>query len=116
MKTELLQKCLIRFRGRTIEVPFGTNLRRALLQNGLSPYNGKAHHFNCHGLGTCGTCAVEISGNISSKTKMESWRLAFPPHKPGNELRLACQVKVTDHLVVRKHGGFWGHLFRKGTH
>jgi ferredoxin len=38
----------------------GSKLRTAMLLNGVSPHNGKAQLINCRGLGTCGTCAVEI--------------------------------------------------------
>jgi ferredoxin len=63
---------------------------------------------NCTGIGSCGTCAVEIHGEVGPLTAMERWRLAFPPHHPSRGLRLACQVKVTSDLVVIKHSGFWG--------
>jgi len=43
-----------------VEVQRGTTLRTALLLNGLSPHNGRAQLINCRGLGTCGTCAVEV--------------------------------------------------------
>ena len=50
----------IEYRGITITAVKGTLLRTALLQNGLTPHNGRAELINCRGLGTCGTCAVEV--------------------------------------------------------
>lgn len=50
----------ITYRGRALRAPRGAKLRTALLQAGVSPHNGRATLINCRGLGTCGTCAVEI--------------------------------------------------------
>jgi hypothetical protein len=52
--------CVITYRGVQLAVPQGSRLRSALLRGGLSPHNGKAQLINCRGLGTCGTCAVEV--------------------------------------------------------
>ena len=39
----------------------GETLRTAALRRGIvSPHNGRANDINCRGLGTCGTCAVDI--------------------------------------------------------
>jgi ferredoxin len=98
----------------------GTMLRSILLDNGLSPYNGGANVVNCRGLGTCGTCAVEVQvaeggekAHLGPITIMEKVRLALPPHDgKGLErgMRLACQCTVAPGAVitVEKHGGFWG--------
>jgi ferredoxin len=96
------------FGGETIEVPTGTTLRTALLEAGLTPHNGRARWLNCKGLGSCGTCAVEIEGDAGDLTVMERWRLDFPPHERSHGLRLACQVRVHADLAVTKHPGFWG--------
>lgn len=99
----------IKYQGQEIEVANGTNLKKALRQANLSPYNGASGILNCKGLGTCGTCAVSIKGEVTPKTSVEKWRLNFPPHSKENGLRLACQVKVMSDLVIEKHPGFWGH-------
>lgn len=53
----------------------------------------------CRGLGTCGTCAVEVVGNVEPQEwgTQERLRLNFPPHNPSSSshLRLACQVNLT---------------------
>lgn len=108
----------IHYRGRTIAVPRGTRLRTALLRHDLTPHNEGAVYINCRGLGSCGTCAVEIlcaaygDSTVScivgvcpeelpqptvlptEWTTAERLRLNFPPHAPPNNqrLRLACQV------------------------
>ena len=95
----------IRYRGKSIAAPRGTRLRTALLQNEATPHNEGAVFVNCRGLGTCGTCAVEVRGAAGGEdgdgavlptqwTRAERLRLHFPPHAPPNNqrLRLACQV------------------------
>ncbi|MFM8270030.1 MAG: 2Fe-2S iron-sulfur cluster-binding protein [Pseudomonadota bacterium] len=46
-----------------IEVSPGENLRRVLLREGLTPYQGKKKIFNCRGMGICGTCKVLVLEN-----------------------------------------------------
>ena len=52
----------ISFLGQSVECEEGSNLRRVLLDVNLPLYNGSAGAIHCRGLGTCGTCAVEIEG------------------------------------------------------
>ncbi|HMO99451.1 MAG TPA: 2Fe-2S iron-sulfur cluster-binding protein [Kiritimatiellia bacterium] len=98
----------IEYRGKSLNAPVGANLREVLLENEESPYNGNARWVNCRGLGTCGTCAVEVTGPVSPMTNVERWRLGFPPHQPDSGLRLACQCRIEGDLTVTKHPGFWG--------
>ena len=57
--------------GKTFECPQGANLRQVLLQNGIKLYNGATSTLNCHGIGTCGTCAVQVEGAVSET----EWRV-----------------------------------------
>ena len=98
----------IQYKGQKIACEKGDNLRLTLMRRKASPYNGAATWLNCKGFGSCGTCAVKIQGEVSPITFMEKWRLAFPPHKRSNGLRLACQVKVLGDLKIEKGKGFWG--------
>ena len=96
----------------------GEVLRSALLKRGISPHNGRSRLINCRGLGTCGTCAVEVTSdeNQSSiipveKNIKEQLRLNFPPHgskEQSTNLRLACQIQVQGDINVKKRTGFWG--------
>lgn len=104
---------VIRYKGEEFKCNPGATLRDVLLKYDLSVHNGKSHFFNCHGFGTCGTCAVKIAGNSSPPAKREKWRLNFPPHKPESGLRLACQVKVLGDIEVKKPEGFWGEKIDK---
>lgn len=105
----------IQFKGQVIHCEAGEVLRDVLLREGISPHNGQARWFNCKGLGSCGTCAVAIEGELGPKSLMERWRLDFPPHDSSSGLRLACQIRVQGDLVVHKHPGFWGHEVEQGT-
>lgn len=95
---------------RTIEAQQGELLRTALLRKGATPHNEGARLINCRGLGTCGTCAVEIDGAVEpeAQSEIERLRLSLPPHSGACKLRLACQCTVQGDLLVRKMDGFWG--------
>ena len=99
---------IIQFQGQTITCDRGANLRRVLLENKLNLYNGNAKYINCRGIGTCGTCAVEIRGQVSAVTWQDKARRSFPPHDPHKNRRLACQTKVLGDIQVIKYDGFWG--------
>lgn len=98
----------VRFRGREIDCEEGQLLRDVLREAGETPHNGLADVLNCGGVGTCGTCAVEIEGEVGEPTTRERARLSVPPHDPDDGLRLACQTRVLGDLEVTKHDGFWG--------
>jgi ferredoxin len=91
----------------------GEVLRSGLLKRGISPHNGRSRLINCRGLGTCGTCAVEVCGKFdpAERTTKERLRLNFPPHgsqDQSSNLRLACQLQVQGNITVMKRNGFWG--------
>jgi ferredoxin len=101
------------------EAHHGELLRTAALLCGIvSPHNGRANLINCRGLGTCGTCAVEIqdvNGGVLLKNPgrnaVEKIRLSIPPGHDATQsakLRLACQFPVYEDLTVMKRAGFWG--------
>ena len=101
----------IRYQGREAVCAAGTRLRDALLDAGMTPHHPAMTVLNCHGFGTCGTCAVEVraeTGAITEPTAIERWRLSFPPHRTGAGLRLACQCRILGNVEVVKHAGLWG--------
>ncbi len=106
-----------------IEVPEGANLRREALRAGIRLNLGFLNGFgrkingsvlgNCHGLGGCGTCRVLITKgaeNVSQPTvkeKLQFKTVLHPDPIPkfayaqyGEELRLACQVKVLGDIEI----------------
>lgn len=110
-----------------IEVPDGANLRAEAIKAGVNVHQG-INGFgaglnkvvNCHGLGQCGTCRVQITGGIENASKMgmlEKTRFRVPVPTPitpggldplpclafvGNEetMRLSCQVTVHGDIEV----------------
>lgn len=98
----------VQVQGKTFECDQGANLRQVLLKNGINVYNGNASVINCHGLGTCGTCAVEVAGEVSEPSWREKARLSVPPHSPTSNRRLSCQTQVLGDIQVTKYDGFWG--------
>lgn len=104
----------VHFRDRQIDCDEGEILRDVLLEAGESPHNGFSDTANCRGMATCGTCAVEVEGDVSEPTDREQRRLSFPPHDPDSGLRLACQTRVEGDVTVTKHSGFWGQKIEDG--
>lgn len=94
--------------GKTFECAQGSNLRKVLLKNGIDLYNGKAKIINCKGIGTCGTCAVQLEGDVSEPNWKDKARRSLPPHSPTANRRLACQTYVLSDIQVTKFDGFWG--------
>ncbi|MBW4613267.1 MAG: (2Fe-2S)-binding protein [Desmonostoc vinosum HA7617-LM4] len=94
--------------GKTIECESKANLRKILLQNGIDLYNGGAKVINCRGIGSCGTCAVKVEGEVSAANWRDQARRSLPPHSPTTNLRLACQTQVLGNVKVTKFDGFWG--------
>ena len=86
----------------------GENLRTFLKKHNKQLHNSNSNYLNCKGLGTCGTCAVKIEGNVNPPNRIESFRLKLPPFINDSKLRLACQICIKDNLKVIKFEGFWG--------
>ena len=92
--------------GVEVEVETGSNLRQVALKNQVQLYPGPHRFLNCHGLAQCGSCRVLLKEgsekNASPKTLMEKMRMAvaFFNIGHGDEMRLACQMKVNGDLEV----------------
>ncbi|MBE9223129.1 (2Fe-2S)-binding protein [Cyanobacterium stanieri LEGE 03274] len=99
---------MVEFQGKKIHCQVGDNLRQVLLKNDAPLYNGKAKYINCMGIGSCGTCAVQILGEVNSPNWKDKARRFLWPHSPEKDLRLACQTKVLGDIKVIKYAGFWG--------
>lgn len=92
------------------EVNAGDNLRKALLQQGISPYGSVSKTLNCGGRGLCATCGViPINGVPSPK----HWHdvLASNYRYP----RLSCQIRVHKdmHIKLVSDKVMWGKRIKK---
>jgi len=96
------------FEGEELVANDGENLRALLKKHDKKLHNQNSNYLNCKGLGTCGTCAVKIEGNVNPPNRIESFRLKLPPFISDSKLRLACQIIVKNNLSVQKFSGFWG--------
>ncbi|OTF13870.1 2Fe-2S iron-sulfur cluster-binding protein [Halorubrum sp. SD612] len=77
-----------------LDVERGRNLRRLLLDAGLSPYAPATRRLNCGGRGLCATCGVRVREGPSA----DQWhdRLADRFGYP----RLSCQIAVDRPMTV----------------
>ena len=83
---------------RTIEAEEGENLREASIRNKFSIYPHITKIFNCRGRGLCKACTVQVlSGKLEPKNEVETDKLQKKP----DDFRMACQIAITDNLVVR---------------
>ena len=88
---------------KTLSVNSGSNLRQLARKNCISVYRGLRKVANCHGLGMCGTCVVEISEgmeNLSPATRAEEKLLAKQGLSTETH-RLSCQTKVHGDVKVK---------------
>ncbi|ERG94223.1 2Fe-2S iron-sulfur cluster-binding protein [Haloquadratum walsbyi] len=93
----------VTYRGISLECESGATLRTVLFNNAVSPHSGVTKAVNCGGNSTCGTCAVRIvDGPIGERTVKEQTRLAVSTHDDADNIRLACQYRVTDDVVIEK--------------
>jgi ferredoxin len=96
--------------GKEVHVSKDKDLRTNLKDHFNELYHPNMKLINCRGMGTCGTCALVIKGNVTPPTKIEEWRLNFPPHKNSLEknIRLLCQCRPLSNLSLKKLNGRWG--------
>lgn len=81
---------------RLLTVPHGANLRRALLDAGISPYAALTRRLNCGGRGICATCGVWIeTGEPAPAHWHDKAAAAF------GYPRLSCQISVETDMTVR---------------
>jgi ferredoxin len=88
-----------------VQVPEGTNLRKAALKAGVALYPGIHRFANCHGLGQCASCRVLIHKGRENASRMgllERLRLKISMAYIGHEdeMRLACKTRVMGDMEV----------------
>ena len=88
-----------------IQVPNGSNLRKAALQAGVELYSGVHKVLNRVGMGFIGNCRVLITKGMENTNKkgiLETALLAGSLAYIGNEesMRLACKTRVNGDITV----------------
>lgn len=81
---------------KTIEVADGANLRRSLLEAGISPYAAITRTINCGGRGICATCGVVFE---AGEPAPDNWHDRLAAH--FGYPRLSCQISVRGAMTVR---------------
>lgn len=88
-----------------IQVPAGANLRAEAKRAGVQLYAFPENYLNCHGLGMCAGCRVNIAKGMENLSPMGMWErlnLKKTMVYVGNEqtMRLACQAEVMGDIEV----------------
>lgn len=78
-----------------LETTVGTNLRKLLMENKLSPYSKLNQKINCGGNGICATCGVFIIKNNPKPKHWHDW-LASKFYYP----RLSCQIIIEQPMEI----------------
>ena len=106
---------------KSIDVPEGTNLRKAAMQAGVEVYQGIHKVLHCPGLGMCTTCMVRIKSGVENVSapgmweRMNAGNLVTHPitflSRLGQEqeMRLSCQTAVNGDVEVETHPEFNWH-------
>ncbi len=94
---------------KTIEVPAGVNLRKTLIDNGITPYIGKDKFLNCFGNGLCGTCRVEVVDGKGASPMLPLEDLSLIGMTPlyarkiPKNIRLSCRVNVVNDITIKTY-------------
>ncbi len=77
---------------------YGANLRKAAEFKDIGLYKGLNAQLNCHGMGSCGTCMVEIEPmeNVNNHTLIEKYA-----HKLTGNQKLSCRTKVYGDITIK---------------
>lgn len=79
------------------KVGYGANLRKGAVFNNVTLYKGMAAQLNCHGMGSCGTCLIEVEPleNVNGQSIIEKI------HKIGPNQKLGCRAKVYGDITIK---------------
>lgn len=78
-----------------VQVEKGSNLRKALLASGISPYTSITQNLNCGGRGICATCGVWI---IKNEPTPNHWH--DKAAKQFGYPRLSCQITIEEPMTI----------------
>eukprot|EP01041_Mallomonas_annulata_P005696 gene5696-11485_t len=87
-----------------VKCPGGTNLRQALVGNGINVYRSLTRWTNCNGKQLCGTCIAEIvDGEENCSRKSINEENVLRENNPDS-FRLTCVTSVYGDLTVKVQG------------
>ena len=76
-------------------LPLGKNLRKVLIEKGVSPYSAFNNKINCRGNGLCATCGVFVMDSDPTPTHWHD-RIARAFGYP----RLSCQIEIREDMEI----------------
>ena len=76
-------------------LPAGKNLRKILIEKGVSPYSAFNNKINCRGNGLCATCGVFVMDSDPTPTHWHD-RIARAFGYP----RLSCQIEIREDMEI----------------
>ena len=76
-------------------LPIGKNLRKVLIEKGVSPYSAFNNKINCRGSGLCATCGVLVMDSDPTPTHWHD-RIARAFGYP----RLSCQIEIREDMEI----------------
>ncbi len=77
------------------EIARGSNLRKQLIQRGMSPHAPACRTLNCGGRGLCATCGVWIA---KPEPPPEHWHDSLA-YRFGYS-RLSCQITIRENMEI----------------
>ena len=76
-------------------LPAGKNLRKVLIEKGVSPYSTFNNKFNCRGNGLCATCGVFV---MDSDPTPIHWHDCIA--RAFGYPRLSCQIEIREDMEI----------------
>ena len=76
-------------------LPIGKNLRKVLIEKGVSPYSAFNNKINCRGNGLCATCGVFVMDSDPTPTHWHD-HIARSFGYP----RLSCQIEIKEDMEI----------------
>ena len=76
-------------------LPVGKNLRKVLIEKGVSPYSAFNNKINCRGKGLCATCGVFLMNSDPTPTHWHD-HIARAFGYP----RLSCQIEIREDMEI----------------
>lgn len=86
-----------------VSVNSSENLRKVARKNGIQVYPGLRKFANCHGMGMCGTCVVEVVKGMEKISPMARGEEKILESKglDKEKYRLSCQCQIHGDVEIK---------------